>query len=612
MSHRRIRCVNDEDSDAFIVYKGETTMVQYVEQIKKCILPSSSKMLLNHMTAFASFIDDLTTVTTNNNNNNTTMDVENNEKPQRHWLDEASSSEEEDTVDVDPRPSVEDIDTGSLCTIAWEWHNDVIARKEPLTSTYAYSYYITWGSFCRLFHMATTKDKEKAMHYSTQCLATHQYNLSIASQVCIIVSTDPLCGYSIGELWKSARLTIPTLYYAQYSTTMKEFVYMLLYRYSVFITQYYHQDGEDDEADDEVLELMFGDNPLFAQYHEFENGVVDNTEDDATQVLDEDEEAVVEEPFNAYKEVLLPVSKHYSIRSSFIFDGELLFHSQLLRINMSHRLMTMYHDEKSHLILAYTGHPSNYSEILSRCLNAMCDMIIEITSDKALRYEVNESYKMNINEIHMFHGEKELFVRHWPESSNGAGDVIAKLRPNDHLKISQTMGLTTTIVCKEYQASLQKTILTLKGNGEASPLKNLNLYPFYCHEYEREIVLLVRECLMRSFERKAVRCVDEIKKAFIIEEMNSFTMIDQILMDHRLLHARGCSIPVPYYIVKLMQVYYVIDISKGEYMTLYATHFFCEAVLLWLAMMTNTKILTATVIPGPLLPMIKVLQEFTS
>src|SRR6201999_3508667 len=95
-------------------------------------------------------------------------------------------------------------------------------------------------------------------------------------------------------------------------------------------------------------------------------------------------------------------------------------------------------------------------------------------------------------------------VRLWPESSSESGDVIAKFRPNDNLKISETRKLTVPIICSMYQESLQKIIMKMKEDGN-SINSDLNHYTFYHLNYEREIVLLTKVCTSQWFDYEAYK-----------------------------------------------------------------------------------------------------------
>ena len=137
------------------------------------------------------------------------------------------------------------------------------------------------------------------------------------------------------------------------------------------------------------------------------------------------------------------------------------------------------------------------------------------------------------------------------------------------------------------------------------------LFPFFSVDYEREIILLAHVCISEWFNYGAVKIVDGIKKAFIIEEIRHLHEIDQIIVTHRERHNAKTpknkpSIP---YLVKLMQVYYVIDINQRDIRS-YSTHFLAEAYILWQAMMCKYKLVPIKLVHEELRPMVTTLQEF--
>ena len=103
----------------------------------------------------------------------------------------------------------------------------------------------------------------------------------------------------------------------------------------------------------------------------------------------------------------------------------------------------------------------------------------------------------------------------------------------------------------------------------------------------------------------------ELKEAFIVEEMAPFARIDQLFIDHRLAQQtrtkKKNTIKVPFYLVKLMQVYYVFDL-RDVAIAIYATHFFCEAYILWLTLLVKGGIVPLTKLPTQLTKVIQTMR----
>ena len=98
----------------------------------------------------------------------------------------------------------------------------------------------------------------------------------------------------------------------------------------------------------------------------------------------------------------------------------------------------------------------------------------------------------------------------------------------------------------------------------------------------------------------------------MIEETRSLQEIDQIFVAHKERNNNRSVVKkkaiVPY-LVKLVQVYYVIDINDTEIRS-YATHFFVEAYFLWLALLCKYKLVPSKLIHEKLRPMVATMQEF--
>lgn len=624
---KRLYLVDQETSESVLLFEQERGLVYYVNQTARCVLPSSTKKLLQHFTSFAQFLDSLNEAIivhcapkerqcSNNNNNNSTMEEEPTIKPVRQWYEmlevvEEEEEEEEPTIEniieEEDHPVVS-LDLSPLCGRAWEWHNDVIQReKEAMTSFYAYSYMLSWASFCRIFYMNILKNPEKYALYCDAILADHPYNQSIQDIVCIIVSEAPVSAYTIQETWVTTTLLHPTMYYRQYSPVMKEYTHIVLFRYATFISQYFTRE-EDEE--------LFRDSPSFIAYNEGANSDEERDEQSVEEKEeDEDEEELITETFDDYKSMSVPIHSHYSIKSSYLLEGEILFHSQLMRLNLSSKFQNI-----EQIPLAYNRHAGNYSEILTRCLNAVCAMITEVTTNKILRYETAEGFKTHLSAAHLFHGEKERFTRTWPGSSNEPGDVISRFRPNDNLKISETRRLAVPYICVMYQTEMQEMIMQMKGereDEEFEPPTPHNLYPFYYIEYEREIVLLSYVCTTEWFNYGALKTVPAMKAAYIIEEMRPLHDIDHILIYHKQRHLRAGGLRMVAvketfaypYLVKLMQVYYVIDINTYTIKS-YMTHFFAEAFMVWLAISCKYNLIPNALIHKTIAHMVATIQEF--
>jgi hypothetical protein len=264
--------------------------------------------------------------------------------------------------------------------------------------------------------------------------------------------------------------------------------------------------------------------------------------------------------------------------------------------------------------IVYTKHITNYSEILIRTLNTCIEMINEIVEHKELRTFTSEEFKHDISLAHLFHGERERFIRQWPESNNEPGDIIAKFRPNDNLKIAQVRRMAFSLIAASYKESLNNIIIKMKE--EYTQQQNstyMNLYPFSYIEYEREIVLMTKICTFKWFNYEEVKNADKIKNVFIIEEMSNtaFDQIDYVILNYNNKNSStttssSSSIPI---LLKLVQIYYIID-TKSTTLSIYSTHFFIEAYMIWLSLLVNYDIISENKIHRKILPILKMFMKF--
>ena len=635
-SKKRVFYVHQGIDEDYLKYDARRGLLYYAARVKKRSLPAHLTRLLEHYTAFAAFIDDLSErilkTPVPSPSNNGPQSKKNSKRP---CTKQEEEEEEEETMSIE-ETVIDRIDMHELCSLAWAWYHEVIARDEPLTTEYAYSYVYAWSSFARLFYLTLRSESaEKARRYSRQRLGDHAYNQLVAPVQCIIVSGYSMARYSTRDLYESARLVVSTLYRCQYSEDMKQYLHILFFRYATFLSLYYaddHQfDSEDDDDDDgetveEIIDNLF-DDPSFVEYREMDMAVTTTTTTTttkATPTTEEDEMMAMGETYDEYKKhVRIPVHRKYCLKYGFVEAGELLFGNQLRRIDMSSKLATL---TRSARRPDYTTETSRYYEVVNRCLQACCAMIRLIAAHPMLYHDCNEEYMRQTTHIHMYHSEKESFVRAWPGSSDSPGDVMNKLRPNDNLRVAQTRKVPLSTLCAMYEESVQKVLGKMKessGASSSSASTTTNLYAFYNVQYEREIVLLTQVCIRKWCDFQEFRRVQEMKTVFIIEEMSDAELIriDDIV---KLLRSdagqqkkkktttkKRSGGQSMVYLIKLVQVYYIIDTNTGDDdgspMRIYATHFFVEAFVTWLAWNVQCGVLASHILPPTLIPLVELL-----
>lgn len=672
---RKIRYNARAGQEPFLDYVAPF-MADYMAAMKNFILPSKEDTLLRHFDAFATFIDSLSDYIFDRHERRKRLSGESKAvmpspygapkgpgifaaKRVKAWYDSASSSsssssEEEMTVDIDeghlPRRGIglsmlgemqnDDtlfideelvINMGELSSIAMDWHNDVIGRGKVLTGRYANCYFLSWTCFCRLFYLIIYDMPVKYKAYKNCVAAKHPYCLANANSN-LIVTPVPLKEYSIRNLWNTMRPLVDTLYTVQYNHTMKEYLHIIFFRYCSFLTVVcgatpnnaieeelgaYGGDDDDDggEYDDEEEEDEIYDDPSFVILtRKTTNG---NDEEEEEVELD-DELDITEEPFDAYKQLTVPVHPKYSITSKFVYEGELLFYSQIMRVNLSVKLMNYY---KASQHYANQMYPLAYMERIEMCKEAWFAMTNELVVHKEISGSINEIFKSAMIHIYMYHGEKERFTREYPESSNDSSDVISKIRRNDFLKISEIRQITLATLANIYHTGLEEVLQRfgeastqqlrlngIQGGGGGGDTTPVNLQPFETIIYEREMTLVTFTCTTEWLRYKSGQNWETIQDYFIVEDI---TLIWRVIIAFARRHmvaasnagikrnittsaptTNGTRMP---YLLKLMQVYYVVDMEpqgKG----IYATHFLVEAYLMWLKLLHTQKYLPSKLI----------------
>lgn len=535
-----------DPDDAFLPYAREHANAYYT-QLRQWVAPTDLNRLLSHLTAISAFLDD---------------------------------------VYADGWNDFGYVDRPSLCTLTWDMHIIVVGKKERLTSTYAYCYMMSWGLFCRTFYMLMRTTPARYALYTEQPQASYDYCQTLRMVQCISVSPRPLSQLSLRDLWNSMRLLLPTLYVYQYSTALKHYSHGLFARYCQFLTC-----GGELAADQDPEDVY--DDPSFVEYR---NVMAEEGRGPAglAEMNGEELAAYIEEPFDAYKEVTLPLNEEYSLRSSFVFEGELLFCNQMWRVNYSTQLLS--HAARHPIKLAWRA--GEYAKWLTACSRAWAKLVEKIAVHNLLTFEVKDRFKERIVAVQLYHGERERFMRHWPEASNAPMDVLSKLREGDYMVSTQLQKAPIpTLIAPFLEQMLPKQASATGPLAEAFPLL----------QNEKECILLTKIGTHFWLTLKETVRSKDIDRAFIMEEFDgvswndrvgkktevmgtSFEQMEAIFRRHKRRGEAGVPLQCPC-LVKLMRVYYVFDMNgPSTELSLYATHHFTEAYFLWLTLCVRDQL----------------------
>ena len=648
-TNQSIYFVPDGTDETYESYERDKGLALYAECMPGIVLPSHNLRLLQHFIEMTRFVDDLCERIAYELAIKRAKPFTCTDSGNRMMVEEAEEEEESTLSSIDER-DVGQMNVKKLAAVAWRWHDAVVKRKEPLTGEYAYCYALAWVQFCRLYNTALLwhDDGAKAAQYSACVLSLHAYNTAVASSQCIVVSRDPVGRYSMRDMYESARLMVSTLYTCQYSALMRDYVHTIFFRYTTFISQYHHHhhhhhvvgpDDSDSEEDEALGELF--DDPSFVLYKPRATPGTCTASHTAVDD-DEDEMAALGEAYDAYKQlILVPVHRDYSLRYGYIEAGELLFRLQLTRLDLSRKLSSLAAATAVTVQAAYRVRTDSYADALQLCLKTCCDTASEMSTHKILRGSVCEDYMRQLTRVHLYHGECESFERASPGASNSPDDVLEKLRPNDNLRVAQIRKVPIPGLTAFYSEAMRRVVERVRDqrmNGDAVEAEeeedddlamrveprsrvaapvHTNLFVFHGAQYEREMVLLTRISTIQWLDYETYKYIDELKTVFIIEESSDTQLlhIAQLVADVATAtalvqnknnnHRKGRrQLPVPRkrlpYLVKLMQVYYTVDLNGPGEPRVFATHFFVEAYVAWLAQCVNNGLLGVEQLYKPL------------
>lgn len=424
------------------------------------------------------------------------------------------------------------IDLGIVLNIAWRWHTDIIMRKQALTSHYAYAYLMSWSCFCQTFFLTVHEDMERSHELQMWPAQKYQFYQEMSRLYNIEISDDPISKYNVTDLWDSMKFVIiHGAYTIPYSIDMKRYIHALFYRYCSFLT-----------IEEDNLELVM-DNPLFIQEPD-DNIIKKNGNED--------------EAYDAYKFITIPVKKDQHLTSSYIFEGELLFYHQFYRITLSDILFTFYENDPIILESIPTEENDQHHKLVwYQFMSAICE------HSRLQQYIVND-FKKDMLYLYLYHGEKERFIRTWPEANADPNDILNQTRASD-----QMMAL-------EIQKMIPLSIVT------AYKEKGL---------YEKEVVFITFCAIKRWFAYKVYKKYRELDTLLIMEEFYSINEINLMI-----LREKSKDKPM---ILRLASTCYVINGSQ-----VYKTILFIDALFLWINLMSKIDVEFETVIHKLLRPVI--------
>jgi hypothetical protein len=532
-----------------IEYTG--SLADYVTQARNTALPDNDLVVLKHMTHFCSAIeqlmadhlkDDSQDVTTMMGEMNLdTHDVYAQMRRDRQYNMEGEPSTIHDDDDEADEEHNTNEDTAlipsHILTVSWLWHADMATRTDPMTGHFAHAFMLSWTSMCQIFYVNCHISPEKRSQAKWWRAQDYVFFDRVKQKHRIEITSDPIRLYSISDLWVAMDLIVcKGLYTEPYSTEMKDYVYALFYRYCELFTV---------ELDD--IELVL-DNPLFYDVKRTEE---ENELDALVAELNpvpqqevgghdgDDGDDDEENKFEAYKSTVIPVSENMYLRSEYVFDGQILFFSQLYRIHLSDRLVQL---EKVHPLRL--KHALNEQRV-KQSMTAWFRMLIAVTRHPDLSQFVCTDFKNTLMKLHLMHGETEQYKRRWPNAKAVANEVLEQMRASMST-LFEVHKQPPAILAEEHQKSAK---------------------------YGLECMYLTRQCQSRWMASVKVRKHETITQRFMMEQLVPLAEVNTAIQ--RSTHE------LPLFLV-LLQRYYVV---WGE--RVFSSSDFVTSYLVWLCLLVE-------------------------
>lgn len=467
-------------------------------------------------------------------------------------------------------------------SVAWRWHSELALRPQEMTGLYAHARLLSWAAVCQLFWATLMLDREYCAQVHTQRLQDFEYGQALARHYSVEISDEPVACYSMLDVWDSMALCLDSFYRFAYSEQQKLYLYALFYRYCALSTV-----GCTPEEDPSLVL----DNPLLVQWH-------DGREPDSDDASDEDDEV----QFDGYKRVVrVRVCEQASLRSAYLYEGELLFYAQLHRVVLSERLQQMADDAP--LLLAEPVTP----QIRALALDAWLVTCRVVCLHKELRQFIVEDYKSLQMQLYLYHGELERFKHKWPESNCGAGDVLGMLRSTAHMEALRLQQVMPGSLCTAFyrQVRRDEKLARVRGeqvlyefeqdalpsNAELEEQLRRREQARVQHagqqqrrdeqpedgDYEKEALLVTRQVTLRWLTYMGVR-KELLEPLVVMEEMHSTQELDQLL---------GRSERLKPTLLRLMRWYCVLHEGR-----VYRTRHLIDAYCVWLQ-----RLVTADLVP---------------
>lgn len=432
-----------------------------------------------------------------------------------------------------------------LFTIIMLWHQTIRIRYEKLEDEcFCYSYMFSWINICRLMSIKIQyyDNYERLLNNPISEIPFIQL-ISKVEQV--IISDDNIKDLNMLLLWQNILILYKCLDTYPYSKLLDQYFYTIFLFYTKFIL---YKDN------------MFTVND-YPKYYTKKETI---SKDIKTSLIDEYSQQI------SYNELDLTLDDGNNIKSGFIFDTEIIFNTQIIRLSIMKKLDE--YDNKFHY------HYKNNDNLNKIFFENMVDIfnksILNIITQTFLKTNIANKFNQEGASIHLRHGEKTKYYRNNVITIKPhPNDILHKLRPNDSSKLnSSKKSKIPGDYINEYTQSIKTFFLKNKPNENTL----FKLYHNYTFLSERESIYLTYISLQSIFNISLIHNMD-IENFFICEYFNDLSKFEDIIQ--LIYNKQSIKIPI---LLNIMRHSYVIDSKTNQ---IYHTIFFIEAYIIWMVLM---------------------------
>lgn len=469
-----------------------------------------------------------------------------------------------------------------LFKILWCWHDSIRGYNCPSKDeVHRDIYIISWANISRILYIILTFKKEgsvkKGKYIFDKSASDFQFVDIISKKYNkIVVSNEKISKYDIKILIQSFFLLWPCLYKFPYSLCMIDYFNSLIMKIFYYIT---------------FKNCDYNTRSIFSRYEKIGDnryyGSVVGLNDDYREDRDNDED------YNNIK--LYSDENKYSLKSSFIFDSEILIYHQLKRFSICNLLLFDDIDTqvyKKNLItweyfLKKNDYTNRYKYLLV-LLGFFINFNLGIVTNQFYKNTILDDFKSNLSSLYVFHGESERYLRENKNSASNdhSDDIINSLRPHQYILICnikdhapfQILGFYHEIMKKNIEELSTKYKLQTKSNGDSEIFNEKNEICFtHINTYEREIIYISYLSLSKHFQ-SSYKNID-IKNIFLSE---LFAPHDAIIEKINTPFKKG-YLPCLINIMNLTFILYYDD--KKNDTSFFFSYYFIESFVLWLSLL---------------------------